>query len=118
MSKSKQKGTSAESAFVKNPQVLEHFPYIERRTLSGAHDQGDIAGMVGLCVEIKNHKTYKFQEWLREAAVEKTNAEADYGILVVKPVGVGLDKVGDWFFVMSVSEGLKLLRDAGYGSPE
>ena len=114
----KQKGTSAESAFVKDPKVLEHFPHIERRTLSGKYDQGDISGAVGLCFEIKNHKSYKFPEWLRETATEKINAKADFGILVVKPNGVGLSNVGEWFFVMKVSDGLDLLREAGYGSPE
>ena len=112
----KQKGTAAESAFVKNPKVLAHFPHVERRTLSGQYDQGDISGMVGLAVEIKNHKTYKLQEWLCETAVEKTNAKADFGILVVKPNGVGLTSVGEWFAVMTVSEMLKLLSEAGYGN--
>jgi hypothetical protein len=118
VNKPKIKGTQAESAFCKDPQVLAQFPHVERRTLSGKYDQGDISGMVGLAIEIKSHKTYKFREWLRETAVEKTNAKADFGILVVKPNGVGLEKVGEWFAVMTVSEMLKLLQEAGYGSPK
>ena len=112
----KQKGTAAESAFCKDPKVLSRFPHIERRTLSGKYDQGDISGMVGLAIEIKSHKTYKFKEWLRETAIEKTNAKADFGILVVKPNGVGLDSVGEWFAVMTVSDILDLLQEAGYGA--
>lgn len=114
----KQKGTAAESAFCKDPKVLSRFPHIERRTLSGKYDQGDISGMVGLAIEIKSHKTYKFKEWLRETAIEKTNAKADFGILVVKPNGVGLDSVGEWFAVMTVSDILDLLQEAGYGAPK
>lgn len=115
---SKSKGTSAESAFCKDPKVLAHFPHIERRTLSGKYDEGDIAGMVGLCVEIKNHKSYKIPQWLKETKVETENSEADYGLLVIKPNGVGLSSVQDWWCVMTVSQVLDLLQDAGYGAPK
>lgn len=118
VNKPKIKGTMAESAFCKDPKVLERFPHVERRTLSGKYDQGDISGMVGLAVEIKSQKSYKFKEWLKETAVEKTNARADFGILVVKPNGVGLDSVGEWFAVMTVSDMLDLLQEAGYGAPK
>ena len=118
MSKAKQKGTSAETAFVKNERVLQGFPMVERRSLSGANDQGDISGMVGLCIEIKNQKSYKIPEWLKETEVERINAKADYGILVVKPNGVGLGSVEDWWAVVPVGEMLNLLRDAGYGTPK
>lgn len=116
MSKSKQKGTSAESAFVKNERVLESFPFVERRALSGVNDMGDVSGAPGLVFEIKNHKSYKFPEWIKETEVERVNAKADYGILVVKPNGVGLNSVDQWWAVMPMSAMLDLLRDAGYGS--
>lgn len=118
MSKSKQKGTSAESAFVKSPAVLDSFPNVERRALAGVNDMGDISGMVGLAIEIKNHKTYKFPEWIKETEIERINAKADYGILVVKPNGVGLGSVEDWWAVMPVGAMINLLRDAGYGTPK
>jgi hypothetical protein len=116
VSKSKQKGTSAESAFVKDERVLESFPHVERRALSGVNDMGDVSGAVGLVFEIKNHKSYKFPEWLKETEVERVNAKADYGILVVKPNGVGLGSVDQWWAVMPVGAMLDLLRDAGYGN--
>jgi hypothetical protein len=115
MSRSKQKGTSAESAFVKNERVLESFPMVERRSLLGANDMGDVAGAPGLVFEIKNHKSYKFPEWLKETEVERINAKADYGVLIVKPNGVGLGSVQDWWAVMTVGQMLNLLREAGYG---
>jgi hypothetical protein len=74
--------------------------------------------MVGLCIEIKNQKSYKIPEWLKETEVERINAKADYGILVVKPNGVGLGSVEDWWAVVPVGEMLNLLRDAGYGTPK
>lgn len=116
MSKSKQKGTSAESAFVKADCVTEVFPYVERRALSGVNDMGDVSGMVGLAVEIKNHKSYKFPEWMKETEVERVNAKADYGILVVKPNGVGLGSVDQWWAVMPVGAMMQLLSQAGYGN--
>ena len=115
MRRSKQKGTSAESAFVKNERVLESFPMVERRALSGVNDMGDVAGAPGLVFEIKNHKSYKFPEWLKETEVERINAKADYGVLVVKPNGVGLGSVQDWWAVMTIGQMLDLLREAGYG---
>ena len=116
MSKSKQKGTSAESAFVKAECVTNVFPHVERRALAGVNDMGDVSGMVGLAVEIKNHKSYKFPEWIKETEVERVNAKADYGILVVKPNGVGLNSVDQWWAVMPVGAMMKLLSNAGYGN--
>ena len=118
MSKSKQKGTAAESAFVKAECVTEIFPHVERRTLSGAADQGDVSGMLGIAVEIKNHASYKFPEWLRETEVERVNAKADVGLLVVKPNGIGLGSVDQWWAIMPVGAMMKLLSDAGYGNPK
>ena len=115
MGKAKQKGTSAETAFVKNEQVVAQFPAVERRALSGVNDMGDVAGCPGLVFEIKNHVSYKFPEWLRETAVERENAKADHGILIVKPNGVGLGSVEKWWAVMPVGEMLELLKKAGYG---
>lgn len=115
MSKAKAKGTAAESAVVKYLST-KGFPLAERRALTGALDQGDITGTPCLAFEIKNHKSYKFQEWLRESEAEKNNAGADFCPLIVKPNGVGLTSVGDWFFVLTVEEGMALLHAAGYGS--
>ena len=115
MSKSKAKGTAAESAVVKYL-AEQGFPDAERRALSGANDHGDITGTPCLTWEVKNHKSYSFQAWLREAEVEKDNSGADFCPLVVKPNGVGLNSVKDWFFVMTMDEGLSLIRAAGYGS--
>lgn len=51
MSKSKAKGTAAESAVVKYLRE-QGWPSAERRALNGASDRGDIAGVVGtvICV--------------------------------------------------------------------
>lgn len=118
MSKAKQKGTAAESALVKFL-AGQGFPYAERRALTGANDQGDITGIPGLCMEVKNHSTYKFPAWLKETEIERKNAKADFGILVVKPHGIGMttDKVGQWWALMPMQAMMDLLREAGYGDP-
>ena len=116
MSKSKQKGTSAETAFVKAECVTEVFPHVERRSLAGVNDMGDVSGALGLVFEVKNHKQYKFPEWVKEAEVERINAKADYGIVIAKPNGIGLNSVDQWWAVIPVGAMMKLLSDAGYGN--
>jgi len=119
MSKAKQKGTAAESAVVRFLQG-QGFPLAERRALGGGssgEDLGDITGIPMLCMEVKNHATYKIPAWIKETEIERQNAKADYGLLIVKPNGVGLspDKVGQWWGIMPMWEMMNLIRDAGYG---
>ena len=116
MSAARQKGTLAETAFVKF--LIKHgFPHAERRALHGTEDKGDVTGTVGLAWEVKNHKTYQIPQWMKEAQVEAHNAKADYGLLVIKPNRVGADSVSDWWVVLPVGDAVKLLREAGYGNP-
>jgi hypothetical protein len=114
MSAAKQKGTLAETAMVKYLQV-NGFPGAERRALAGELDKGDITGTPSLTFEIKNCKSYSIPSWLKEAAIEKVNANADFCPVISKPHGVGVDSVGKWWFILTVEDGVKLLRDAGYG---
>jgi len=114
MSRAKAKGTAAETAVV-NFLIENGFAGAERRALSGAFDKGDIAGVPCVCIEVKAAKSYSIPAWLKELAVEKKNAKADVGILVIKPVGVGAKNAGDFWAVMTLSQMTDLLRDAGFG---
>lgn len=115
MSKAKQKGTAAETAVVR--WLNEHgFPTAERRALTGANDQGDVTGIPGVVIEVKNHKSYKIPEWLKETLAEKANAKADIGLLIIKPNGVGDTRVGEWWAVVTLSEAATMLRAIGYGN--
>ena len=116
MSAARQKGTLAETAFVKFL-IANGFPHAERRALHGTEDKGDITGTVGLAWELKNHKTYSIPGWLKETKVEASNAKADYGLLVVKPNRIGVDNVADWWVILPASDAVALLREAGYGDP-
>lgn len=112
MSKSKQKGTLAETAVA--DYLKQTFPAVERRTLSGANDKGDIAGVPNCVVEVKNQRTYKIHEWMKETETERINAEAHLGILVIKPNGVGVSKVNQWWAVVSLETITKLIEDSDF----
>lgn len=110
MSRAKQKGTMAETAvaeYLKNT-----WPAVERRTLGGANDKGDIAGVPHSVVEVKNQATYKISEWLKETEQERRNAGVDYGILVIKPKGVGVSRTNEWWAVVSLETITELIEKA------
>lgn len=109
MSKQKQKGTLAETAVAEY--LKQTFPVVERRTLGGQFDKGDIAGVPNAVIEVKNQKAYKFPEWVKETETERLNAQELFGVLVVKPNGVGVSKVGEWWAVVSLETIATLLKD-------
>lgn len=86
----------------------------ERRALSGKNDKGDIAGIPNLVFEVKNQKTYAISSWLKETQIEKENAGADLGILIMKPFGVGVSQVSQWWTVLPLEDLIQLLLKAGY----
>lgn len=113
MSKAKQKGTLAETAVATYLQGT--WPQVERRTTAGQNDKGDIAGVPHSVVEVKNQRSYKIAEWLRETEKERENAQSDLGLLVIKPNGVGVSKVHQWWVVVdlaTITGLLKRLEDA------
>ena len=109
MSKAKQKGTLAETAVAEF--LKQTFPAVERRTLSGKNDKGDIAGVPGCVVEVKNQRSYKIHEWMKETETERLNADAELGILVIKPNGVGVANVSQWWAVVSLETITKLVEE-------
>lgn len=99
VNKPKIAGTNAESAVVRWLQDNGH-PQAERRSLKGGKDWGDITGIPGICVEVKAGKTLLLAQWLRETETERNNSRSDFGILVVKPVGMGATRTGQWWAAM------------------
>ena len=111
MSKERAKGTNFETFIVNY--LKDMYPFVERRSLNGALDKGDITGTDPRLVwECKNHKTLKLSEWLRETAVETTNAPADFGVLIAKRMGVG--DPAQQYCVMTLEMMVGLLKQAGY----
>ncbi len=82
----KAKGTFWETRIV---EWLNHIGFIhaERRALQGANDKGDIAGLPGVVIEAKNHKTILLSSWMKELQVEVDNANAHLGLLCIKKKG-------------------------------
>jgi len=108
LSRSKQKGTLAETAVVNY--LRQFWPSVERRALSGAKDKGDVAGIPNVVIEIKNHASYKLTEWIKETEVERNNAQASVGILVIKPKGIGVSQVDKWYAVVPLETMVTLLN--------
>jgi hypothetical protein len=89
--KSKRTGTAAETAVVRYLQSW--WPAAERRALSGSKDKGDVAGIPGLCVEVKAAARLDLAKWTRETLAEQENAQARFSMLVVKRPRKG---VAEW----------------------
>lgn len=111
MSKSKRKGTAAESAVV--AWLRDHgWPSAERRALSGSNDRGDIAGVAGIVLEVKACREMDLAGWCKEAEAERTNDGADHGIVIAKKRGT--TDVGQWYAILPVEQMAALLDAAGY----
>ncbi len=107
-SAAKAKGSKAERDLVSY--LLEWFPYAERRLAGATEDKGDIAGVNGVCIEVKDHKQMALAGWVEEMLVETKNAKAWTGVVVHKRKGKG--NAGDWYATMTVSMWVELLRKA------
>lgn len=81
--RSKQKGTRWESEVA---DYLRHrgLHRVERRSLTGIQDRGDISGIDGWVIEAKNQNTSNWAAWMDETEQERRNAKADFGLLVVR----------------------------------
>ena len=108
MSASKRKGTAAETAVVQFLRAAG-FTQAERRTLAGAHDRGDIAGIPGVVIEVKNCARQELGAWVAEAETERDNDHASLGAVWHKRRGKG--NPGDWFVTMSGAQFAALLRE-------
>lgn len=99
------KGREAEN-FTAQFLIVNGWPYVERRTKKGRLDQGDITGTPGLMWEVKylgRNRPIPMAAWMKETDVQTVNAKADYGILVIKPPGVGERNAGKFWAVMRYS---------------
>lgn len=109
------KGTQAENMVVEY--LLNNgWPYAERRSLKGINDKGDVTGCPGLVWETKwAGSGLRVGPWLTETAVERLNAGADHGILVIKPRGLGAKSAGYFYAVMQFLDH-ESLRDQAPGA--
>jgi hypothetical protein len=104
----KQKGTRWESAIV--AYLREWWPHVERRTLGGANDKGDIAGLPGWVIEAKAEKSYRLAAYVAEGQREADNAGTPYWVVWIKRPGK--TSAGDGYILTSPAVFVRLLRNA------
>ena len=115
MSKSKQKGTAAETAVV-NWLVSKGRKHVERRSLNGVNDRGDIAGVPGVVLEVKNCAKMELSAWLKELEVEMINDQGWTGVVLHKKKGT--KDVNEWYCTMPAKVWLDLIKQAMHGRSE
>ena len=93
----KRKGSAAELSVAK---WLREWGWLnaERSRAGWQDDRGDIEGVPGVCIEVKNQKQFDIPGWLEELRVEMENADAWTGTLIVKRRGS--PDVDDWYAIM------------------
>ncbi len=102
---SKQKGTAWETAVVSY--LRDHgFPQVERRTLHGNQDQGDIAGIPDWVLELKATKTIDLAGAIDEAILESVNADADFYAAIIKR---RQKSAGEAYVVMDLAQFTRIL---------
>ena len=111
MNPSKRKGTGWESVIVDHLRA-EGWPHVERRSLNGSKDRGDIAGIPGVVIEAKNCRTVELAEWVDEVEQERFSDNADIGVVWMKRRGRATAAYG--YVVMTGAQFTRLLREAGY----
>ena len=95
--------------------VVEFFranghPYVERAYGAGRPDDvGDLDGVPGWALELKNHQKLALSGWLEEAEVERVNARARFAAVIAKRRG---KNAGQSYVVMTLATFAELLGDA------
>ena len=112
----KRKGSAAELAVAKWLRKLGWI-HAERSRAGWTDDRGDIDGMPGVCIEVKNEKRIDLPGYLRELEVEMANAQAWTGTVIVKRRGSM--NVDDWYAVMpaKIWGELMVMLDQPNGNP-
>jgi len=92
------------------------FPDAERRVMGGSNDRGDVAGVPGIVIEVKNHAAMALAEWVDEATREANVDGTKPGRLelpVVWHKRRGRGSPADWYVTMTGADFMILLQKAG-----
>jgi hypothetical protein len=85
------------------------FPYCERHYGAGRPDDvGDIDGIPGWTLEVKNHRAMDLAGWCDEAEAERVNGRQRFAAVVSKRRSKPVD---DSYVVMSLSTFARLLAE-------
>ena len=88
------------------------WPNAERRRLAGSEDKGDIAGVVGVCIEATNTNRLDLAGAMNEAHREGIRAGAKVSVAWIKRRGKPSAREG--YVVMDGFSFIQLLKEAGY----
>lgn len=88
------------------------WPHAERRIRKGRNDQGDITGVIDVCIEAKDTNRIELAGFLDEAKVEAQNANAEIAAAWIKRRGKSSAEHG--YVVMDGATFTRLLKLAGY----
>jgi hypothetical protein len=108
----KAKGSKAEADVVKWLKV-NGFPYADRRIAGAQLDKGDVSGVNGVTIEVKNHIRMDLSAWIKELEVEIKNDNAWTGTVLHKRKGK--TNVNEWYCSMPASVWLDLIHRAMNG---
>ena len=107
-SAAKAKGSKAELDVVKY--LKQWFPYVDRRLAGATLDKGDISGIPGVTIEIKNHAKIDLAGWTEELLTEMANDNAWTGVVWHKRKGRG--SPSDWYCTAPAHVWVQLLMKA------
>jgi hypothetical protein len=82
MNRSKARGTAFETDVV--DYLAPELPGVERRTLTGNKDKGDISGIYDWVAECKDEKKMNLAGAVDESLVEAENAHASWAVAIIK----------------------------------
>lgn len=110
MTKSKARGTAAETSVVRYLQA-NGFPYADRAPLRGGKDTGDVTGVAVdgqmFVLEVKNCKAMALAQWVDELIAEMDNAGSTVGAVVHKRVRKG--DPAEWYATLPFDVLVRLL---------
>lgn len=110
MTKSKARGTAAETSVVRYLQA-NGFPRADRSPLRGGKDTGDVTGVEldnqQVVLEVKNCKAMALAQWVDELIAEMDNAGSSVGAVVHKRVRKG--DPGEWYATLPFDVLVRLL---------
>jgi len=97
------------------------FPYAERRRPEGEQDRADIAGMIGVAVQVKgghaaeDASLEQIRTWLEDTERQRRVARADVGILICKRKAVGYANAHQWWCYFTEDTYRAMLGQSGKG---
>jgi Holliday junction resolvase len=103
----KRKGNAAERAVVDYLKA-NGFPQARRTQAGTRHDIGDIDGVPGVAIEVKNHARIDLAGWITQLEAEMTAKGVTEGVVVVKRRGKS--NPAEWYAVTPLHVWLELLK--------